>query len=227
MFSTICSYSQFEPYNPDTTVIEHIINSNSQFEYYKPDIPVMKHNKGERSISVSSNVLINTPNGVQLAGGLKTRFFVSERVSIDADMVIGYEYFHTGPGILSVPFFLILPYTFSSVYLFDSYPCAEAFALMGVYILAFEHISYHIPTKKFTDISPYISLLRLKSAGNDEFPTNNKTGTSQFTFATGIEVNKYFGRFVLSPYIEYNIGYKDHISGINLGAYFGIRFPPK
>jgi hypothetical protein len=202
--------------------------SFSQFEYNKPETTLISHKKGERSISVSPNILINTLNGRQLAGGLKARFFVSERFSIDADFVIGRNYLHTGPGILTVPIFLILPYTFSSDFLFDSsYPCREALGLLALYILSLEHFAYHIPLKNFADISPYVSLLRLRTTGNNENNTTNSREFSPLAFASGIEFNKYFGRFVLSPYIEYNIGYGDHISGINAGVYCGISFPSK
>lgn len=197
-------------------------SSYSQFEYYKPDTTVMKHHKGERNFSVSPNVLINTPGGVQIAGGLKTRFFVNSRISMDADLVFGHKYMHFGPGLIALPFLLFQPNALNSDYEFDSF--GDFFFFLGFYMLSFEHVAYHIPLKKFTDISPYVSLLRFKSAGEDEFPGNNKAGTGQFSFATGIELNKYFGRFALSPYIEYNIGYKDHISGINLGVYCGISF---
>ena len=49
----------------------------------------------------------------------------------------------------------------------------------------------------------------------------------QYCFATGVQINKYFGRFVLSPYAEYNIGYKDHKYGMNIGVYLGIAFQDK
>jgi hypothetical protein len=196
--------------------------SYSQFEYYKPEPEMMKHNKGDRSFFLSPNVLINTPNGVQFAGGLKTRYFISKRISMDADMVFGKKYIHMGPGLIAVPFLLIQPDALTQDYSFESF--GDLFFFLGFFMLSFEHVAYHIPVNQSADISPYISLLRFRSAGADEFPANNETGTGQFNFATGIELNKYFGRFSLAPYIEYNYGYKDHISGINLGVYCGICF---
>jgi hypothetical protein len=199
------------------------ITSYSQFEYYRPDTTVMKHHKGERSFSVSPNVLIHTPNGIQIAGGFKTRYFVSNRISMDADLVLGRKYLHFGPGIIAVPFLLFQPNAINSGYEFESF--GELFFFLGLYMLSFEHVAYHIPLKKFADISPYVSLLRFKSAGNSEFTTSEYPGAANLTFATGVELNKYFGRFALEPYIEYNIGYKDHISGIYLGVYCGFCFP--
>jgi hypothetical protein len=183
----------------------------------------MDHYKGERSFSVSPNILINTPNGVQFAGGFKSRFFIGKRISLDADLVFGQKYIHFGPGLIAVPFLLLQPDALSPDYEFES--CGDRFFFLAFYILSFEHVAFHVPLKQFADISPYVSLLRFKSAGENEFPANDETGTGQFTFASGIELNKYFGRFVLSPYIEYNIGYKDHISGINTGVNCGIYFP--
>lgn len=195
----------------------------SQFEYYKPDTKIINHHKGERSFSVSPNILINTPNGRQFAGGLKTRFFLSNRISLDADLVIGRKYVHSGPGIFAVPFLLFQPNALNSDYEFDS--IGDFLLFLGFFTLSFEHIAYHIPAGQTADISPYVSLLRVRSAGSNEFPTSENPGTAHLSFATGIELNKYFGRFVLSPYAEYNIGYKDHISGINLGISCGISFP--
>jgi hypothetical protein len=198
--------------------------SYSQFEYYKPpDTSVMKHFYGERSISISPNILINTPNGVQFAGGLKTRYFLSKRFSLDADIVVGRNYMHFGPGIIVIPFLLVYPNAFDSEYTFDSF--GEFLFFLGFSVLSFEHVSYHIPLRQYADLSPYISLMRYKLAGENQFPTNNATESGQFTFNTGIELNKYFGRFFLSPYIEYNLGYRDHISGVNLGVNCGIYFP--
>jgi hypothetical protein len=199
--------------------------SYSQFEYYKPDMTEITHFKGERSFSIAPNVLTNTPYGVQFAGGLKTRYFVSRRISMDADLVFGRKYMHFGPGLIAVPFLLFQPDAINSDYQFDSF--SDLFFFLGFYMLSFEHVAYHIPLKQYTDISPYICLMRFKSAGENEFPANNNAGTGQFTFASGIELNKYFGRFVFSPYVENNIGYKDHISGINMGVYFGYMFPSK
>jgi len=194
----------------------------SQFEYYKPDTNIINHHKGERSLSVSPSLLINTPNGIQLAGGLKTRFFVSNRLSLDADFVLGRRYAHFGPGLVAVPFLLIKPNALNSDYEFDT--LGDYLFFLGFYALSFEHIAYHIPLKQSIDFSPYVTLLRIRSAGADEFPAAGNPGSAHLSFATGIELNRYFGRFLLSPYVEYNIGYRDHISGINLGIYCGISF---
>ena len=93
--------------------------------------------------------------------------------------------------------------------------------------LSFEHISYHIPVKDNLDISPYVSLLRYKYAYEHGNYSDNDFIGEQMSFASGVQINKYFGRFMLSPYAEYNIGYKDHIPGFNFGVYCGIYFPTK
>jgi hypothetical protein len=48
-----------------------------------------------------------------------------------------------------------------------------------------------------------------------------------FCFATGLELNKYYKRFLLAPYLEFNIGYQDHVPGMNAGTYCGMFFPNK
>jgi len=195
----------------------------SQFEYYKSANNPLKHFKGERSFSVSPNLLINTPGGMQLAGGLKTSYFVSNRISMDADFVFGRKYIHLGPGLIVVPFLLFKPDALSPGYEFESF--GDLFLFLAFYALSFEHVAYHFPLGQSADIAPYASLLRFRVAGEEGFPPDNATGTGYVTFATGIELNKYFGRFLLSPYIEYNGGYKHHLSAINIGIYCGISFP--
>jgi hypothetical protein len=65
----------------------------SQFEYYKPDIGIERHTAGDIIISVSPNILCNTPYGFQISGGLKFQGFLSKRFSVDADLVFGQDYF--------------------------------------------------------------------------------------------------------------------------------------
>jgi len=197
----------------------------SQFEYYQPQKTIITHAKGERSFALSPDLLINTPNGVQFGGGLKTSYFVSNRISMDADFVFGRKYMHMGPGLIIVPFLLFKPDALSSDIEFESF--GDLFLFLAFYALSFEHVAYHLPLGQSADVAPYISLLRLRVAGNEGFPGGNETGTGHVTYATGIELNKYFGRFLLSPYIEYNGGYKYHFSAINLGIYCGISFPIK
>ena len=198
----------------------------SQFEYYNPDATKNQHMAGDKIFSLSPNILINTPNGVQIAGGAKFQVFLGKNFSIDADIVFGRDYYHFGPGIIGIPIALI---TFGGGNNSDesSSTLSEIFFYAAAMALSFEHISYHIPLKKFTDIAPYISLLRFKSSyeyGND---SNPEFAGQQLSFATGIQINKYYGKFVLAPYAEYNIGYKDNISGINIGIYCGFNFIQK
>jgi hypothetical protein len=199
--------------------------SYSQFEYYKPDTTRTKHLKGERSFSLSPNLLTNTQGGAQFAGGLKTRFFISKKISLDADLMLGRDYLHFGPGLLALPLLLFEPGAFNGEYYFESF--GDYLVFLGFYLLSFEHIAYHVPLKQYTDLSPYVSILRFKSAGENRFSKDNNGGYDQVCFAAGVEINKYIRRFYISPYIEYNIGYKDHISGVYLGVNCGITFPSR
>jgi hypothetical protein len=157
---------------------------------------------------------------VQFAGGIKYQLFLSKRFSIDADIVFSKDYYHLGPGIIGLPIGLLAlnsrneEYTSLSDFLFS----------VAAIVLSFEHISYHIPLNPDLDISPYISLLRYKSSyEHNNFSDPDFIG-EQFSFATGVQINKYYGKFVFSPYGEYNVGYKDLDSRFNIGFYFGIYF---
>jgi hypothetical protein len=203
----------------------------SQFEYYKPDTTRNNHRAGELIVSASPNILLNTPKGVQFAGGLKFQVFLGKRISIDADVVFGRDYIHAGPGIFGLPLCLIASDSFFRNQEFSfgdgEGSLTDFFFSVAIIAMSFEHISYHIPLKYYVDISPYLSLLRYKYAYVYSNPSDTEARGEQFSFASGVQLNKYFGRFVLSPYAEYNIGYKDHISGCNIGVYCGIYFPYK
>jgi hypothetical protein len=212
-------------------LISTCLISYSQFEYYKSDSTKTHHMAGDLNFSASPNILFNTPNGTQAAAGIKLQLFISKRFSLDADIVFGRDYLHLGPGALGIPIILLAG---RSMMRDDGIALGEGGSSMtdilfyvAAMALSFEHISYHIPLKNKTDIAPYVSFLRYKSAymyGNHSDP--DFIG-EQLSFTSGVQINKYFGRFVLSPYTEFNVGYKDKIPGFNTGVYCGINFPGK
>jgi hypothetical protein len=180
---------------------------------------IINHSKGQSMLMASPTVLINTPNGVQFAGGIKYQLFLGNRVSLDADFVFGKDYFHLGPGLIGLPIGLLALEAEDEWWLF-------LFGLAAI-ALSFEHISYHIPVTTDLDISPYVSAFRYKYS----YEYNNYSDTTfigqQLSFASGVQINKYFGKFVFSPYCEYNVGYKDLGSRFNVGVYLGIYFARK
>jgi hypothetical protein len=203
-------------------------NLFSQFEYYvpkdtvrKPAVNYLTHTAGEKKFSISPNILTSHDFGVKIAGGLCFQFFLSKRVSIDTDLVIGTDYVHGGPGVIAIPFWLLF---FSGADMgsnndlgLDGYVIMAAAA-----VLSFEHLSYHIPLKSDLEVSPYVSLLRFRSNTNP-FDENI---TDDVTFATGARLDKYFGRFFISPYAELNLGYKKIAPAFNTGIGIGMSFNP-
>ena len=183
------------------------------------------HAFGDFSISVSPDILFNTPNGLQFAGGLKLRMFMGKRISFDTDLVFGRDYAHGGPGIIGIPAWILVIGAFDSEGEERSF--SELLFIAAAMALSAEHVSCHLPVKNSLDISPYLSLLRYKSAYEYGKYSNTNVTNEQLSFALGLEVNKYYNRFMLSPYIECNVGYVDHIPGINAGVYCGIYFPNK
>jgi len=181
------------------------------------------HVAGDFSIAGSPNILFNTPNGVQFAGGLKLRMFLGKRISFDTDIVFGRDYFHAGPGIIGLPLWILF-FRPQGLNASDNTTFSEFLFYLAAMVLSAEHVAYHIPAKSVLDISPYMSLLRYKSSYKYGDYTNPNYAGDQFSFALGVEINRYFKRFQLSPYIEYNVGYADHISGINTGVYCGYYF---
>ena len=98
---------------------------------------------------------------------------------------------------------------------------------LGAMILSVEHTAYHIPVGSRTDLSPYISVLRYKSSYEYGVYSETNRTNEQFSFAAGLELNKYYKRLFLAPYVEFNIGYQDHVPGMNAGIYCGMFFPNK
>jgi hypothetical protein len=183
---------------------------------------LINHSSGQSILSFTPTVLINTPNGVQLAAGAKYQLFISRRFSLDADVVFSKDYAHLSPAAIGVPFALL--YFSSDEPVYDKESLFLFLISIAAIAVSVEHISYHIPVTQDLDISPFFSLLRYKYAYDYEKALNPDFVTDQLSFAAGLQINRYFGRFVFSPYTEYNVGYKDGLSGINAGIYFGIYF---
>jgi hypothetical protein len=178
------------------------------------------HYKKDVSISLSPNILFNTPDGRIIAGGMQIRMFVGRRFSFDSDLMIGRDFLQLGPGIFGLPA-LLLGYNWSFGTDEEDNTFTE-FLVMGIAVLlSAEHFSYHFPVTNNTEISPYVSLLRYRNFGN----AKNGYGESSACFAVGCEVNKYFKRFILSPYMDYTIGYSSPINGFTTGINCGYYLP--
>lgn len=181
------------------------------------------HHKKDVSISASPNFLLNTLKGDILAGGLKIRMFVGERVSLDSDIMFGSNFMQLAPGIIGIPAILLgYQLGFGSE---EEDKTLTEFVIMGVLmILSLEHVAYHIPVKGKTDISPYVSLLRYRQFRNVATSLNDDKIEGSACFAVGLEVNKYFNKFLLSPYADYSVGYAGPIRGFAFGINFGYSF---
>ena len=178
------------------------------------------HSKKDVSISASPDILFNTLNGNIIAGGLKLRVFVGKRFSFDSDIMFGRHFMQLAPGIIGIPAIL-----FGYELGFGSEEGDNTFAefiIMGVLmVLSVEHFAYHIPVKGYIDISPYVSLLRFRQFTNVANSENADGVEGSACFAVGLEVNKYFKKFILSPYADYSIGYSGPIRGFTCGINFG------
>jgi len=88
----------------------------------------------------------------------------------------------------------------------DERSLCDFFLSLAAIVLSIEHISHHIPMTSNFDISPYVSLLRYKYAYENGNYSDPSFIGEQLCFASGVQINMYFCRFVLSPYGEYSIG---------------------
>jgi hypothetical protein len=183
------------------------------------------HSKKDFSISASPGFLLNTPNGNIFTGGLKIRVYVGHRFSFDSDIMFGRHYMQLAPGIIGIPA-LLLGYElgFGTE---EGQTFTEFLILGALIVLSVEHFAYHIPVRGYIDISPYMSLLRFRQFTNVANSENADGVEGSICFAAGLEVNKYFSKFILSPYADYSVGYSGPIRGftfgINLGYYLSNK----
>ena len=151
---------------------------------------------------------------------------MGERFSFDTDLLLGRNFMQLGPGILGLPALLLgFDWSFGNGEEDNSF---GEFLIMGIAaILSAEHFSYHIPLKNTTDLSPYVSLLRLRSFGTEDNSGNEIGAPARLCFGAGLELNKYFGRFLISPYVDYTVGYAAPIHGITCGVNLGYYIPAR
>jgi len=195
----------------------------SQNRSYKSRPPLNNHTGGDIVLSMSPTILFQTPYGPQLAGGAKVQLFVSKRFSLDADLMGSRDYVHFSPGLIGVPLGILGLATGEEA----EHPLVNLLVSLAAIALSIEHVSYHLPVTPNLDISPYVSLLRIKYAyGYGNYSDPEHIG-EHLCFATGVQINSYIGRFSLSPYAEYGIGYSDKRTSFNAGLYFGLYLPTK
>jgi hypothetical protein len=196
--------SEYLPGQTDSNVV--FLSGNRTDHIYKDAgfalAPVLRYNSSE---------------GTSIAGSFKMRMFLGKRFSFDSDITLGKDFVTFGPGLLGIPFWLLGFPSESG----DGYRFGELLIIGAMVLLTAEHTAYHIPLKNYTDLSPYISLLRLQAAMNDN-PDNPYSGSDKICYAFGLELNKYFNKFVFSPYVEYNQAYGSSYGHIFAGAYFGL-----
>ena len=183
------------------------------------------HSFGDVSISASPNILFGSTDETIIAGGMKLRMFVGKRFSFDSDLLIGQNYVHFGPGIIGLPLWYFgTNLGFGSG---DENSFASFLFMGAMMLLSAEHFAYHIPIQNNTDISPYLSLLRFKQVTGLQDPKYSDGINSSVYGAIGVEMNKYFKRFVFSPYVDYDISYSGQGHGINIGLNLGYYIPAR
>ncbi len=200
-----------------------LINGQTDFDFDEPLKIPPQHKAGDVTLFASSGYMsANSPFLSTFAGGLKLRMFLGKRVSFDSDMLFGYGHSQFGLGMLGIPVWIFGTDIFDDGS-FESFMLAILLALTSA-----EHVAYHIQVNHKIDISPYVSLLRLKFL--DDKNTSQNSETQSYTassFSPGLEVNMYFQKLVISPYIDYNIDYSGNFRGCNTGISIGYNFASK
>lgn len=193
-----------------------------------PSEPAMRHNKRDFSIYLSTAYLsANNPYNSTMSGGIKIRMFLGERISFDSGFLIGQNHSQWGVGVIGIPLW-VLGIGIIADGEDDFGTEFWKFLFFGTtMLLSSEHIAYHIPMHNKVEFSPYVSFLRLKqfTVVNDQQNFNEYYGAT--CFALGMELNTYFNKFIVSPYVDYNIAYSGDFRGFNIGLNVGYYLPTK
>lgn len=193
-----------------------------------PSEPATFHHRQDFSIFLSTAYLsANDPYNPSISGGIKMRMFLGERFSFDSGFLIGKHHSQWGWGLLGLPLWMFgMEFLMDEEGEFDS-EIIKLLFLGTVMILSAEHIAVHVPLKQKLEISPYVSFLRMKQfsqAFSEEHPDGYDGATC---FAIGLELNNYFNKFIVSPYVDFNIAYSGEFSGFNFGINLGYYLPTK
>ncbi|WP_163710731.1 hypothetical protein [Mangrovibacterium lignilyticum] len=166
---------------------------------------------------------INDPYQSTYAGGIKIRMFLGERFSFDSGFLFGKDHGQFGIGTLGIPIWLL-----GMSFVVEDKETLTEFLLMGALMLmSAEHMAYHIPASSRMTISPYVSFLRFKQLSVYDESVNSDDFQSPVCFSVGLEINNYFKRFVVSPFVDYNIAYSGDARGVNFGINLGYHFPSR
>jgi hypothetical protein len=177
---------------------------------------------GDFIIEISPNISTNNIAGSRFAGGANFEYFVSRRVNFNAYLFIGNGFGHLNLSVITLPIFILFMNQNST----SEIENLEDLVIKILLILTvFENPSIHFPVSSSSDFSLNTSPLRIK--WDEKTKSVSKDENVQLAFAAGIRYNKYFGRFVLSPYGEFSFGYSDFTPEINTGIHFGLFIPGK
>ena len=193
-----------------------------------PSEPAVIHRKHDFSIFLSTAYLsANNPYNPTLSGGIKMRMFLGERFSFVSGFMIGQDHSQWGFGTLGLPLWML-----GMEILFDENDdigseFAKTIFFGIVMLLSAEHMAYHIPVYDNLEISPYVSFLRMKQFSNVESQEHPDGYVGATCLAFGAELNTYFNKFIVSPYVDYNIAYSGDFRGFNIGISVGYYLPTK
>lgn len=204
VFFVVCGFSQ----------------TSAQENFVAEPTPVM-HEMRDWTLSLSPNY-INHPNAYpRVVGGLNSMVFLGKYFSLNASVAAGQGYFHFGAGIIGVPAIIFA----GADFILDNADL-EAILVWALMLgLAFENFNIHIPVTSHFEVSPYISLLRIKYIEEGYGALGNAWNAN---LVGGLRLNIFISdRFFLAPYMEAtrDWGHKSGgIWGVNGGLNAGFYF---
>lgn len=197
-----------------------------------------RRSTAQDSVSVNSIQTINQPSDIivelspvlisvnrdnpSFGGGLNLQYYISKRVNLNGYLVISGKYGHFNLGIISVPLLI----AFESPEGIGSENLEEFLLQLLLLVTVFENPSFHIPLNASTDFSVYAGVLRF-IFDERNIPAGSTDNNSFLACYFGLRLNRYFGRFVLTPYGEVSFRYRDFSPSVNAGLHLGYLIPGK
>ena len=175
------------------------------------------HKPWDLTVAVAP-IYVNHPNSdPRIAASFDASVFISKYVSLNANFAAGKGFMQGGLGLIGIP--LMAVFSGPGIY---SESIEEFLLKFALIVLSFENINFHIPVTRNFEISPYISLLRIKYIEGGY----GKGQDSGANFVSGSCLNIFVtDRFFISPFAEVTRDWGENgLWGVHAGIHFGFTF---
>ncbi len=188
---------------------------NAQDQVYNSMAPTF-HNPSDWTLAISPAYANHPEASPRFIGSFDASLFLGKHVSLNANFTAGRGYLQFGLGIIGIPLFSAL------LGGWESESIEEFLLSLAIVILSFENLNFHVPVSRKIEISPYFSLLRIKTIQGGY----GKGDETSANFVLGSRINFFTtDRFFVSPFAETTRDWGTNGRwGVNGGVQCGFYF---